>query len=117
MSLAAVWFAYLVRQDAARRQLIVDILNVGGTVKFDESTSVSLFRSQSVSEVAIPNDRIADVGPLRLRSFRNLSTLKIGIEISGNNGATMTPAEVQYTEISEDLLEQLESQRANEERR
>ena len=118
ISLAAVWFTYLARQDAARRQLIDDIEDVGGTVKFDESTSLSLFRSQRVSEVAIPNAGIDDVGPLRLRSFPNLSTLRFkDIEISGDNGSTFHGAVLQFTKISDDLLEQLDSQCAKEKRR
>ncbi|QEF96864.1 hypothetical protein Mal15_08940 [Stieleria maiorica] len=109
--LAAVWFAYLQRQDAARRQLIEDIQDVGGTVEFGETTTLSLFASQRVTDVAIPSARLGDVGPTRLKLFPNLSTLELNdVEMSGDNGCTFHGASLKFTMVSDDWLKHLDSQ-------
>ncbi len=116
ISIAAIGFTYLARQDAARRQLITDIENVGGTVRFDESITVSLFKSQRVSEVMIPHGRIADVGPMRLKSFPNLSTLGLeDVDSTNNGGVRFRCSELRLTNITDDILKGLESNTTNEE--
>lgn len=116
VSVAAMGFTYLARQDAARRQLITDIEDVGGTVEFDESIALSLFRSQRVSEVTIPHGRIADVGPMRLKSFPNLSTLGFkDVDSTNNDGLRFRCSELRLTKITDDILEGLGSSTTNEE--
>ena len=111
ISLAAICFTCLLRQEAARRQLITDIEDVGGSVKFDESTTLSLFKSQRVAEVILPHGRIADVGPLRLKSFPNLSTLELkGVDATNHDGLRFHCSELWWTMITDDMLKQLESQ-------
>ncbi len=116
ISLVAICFTYLASQDAARRQLITDIEEVGGTVKFDDSITLSLFKSQRVSEVMIPHGRIGDVGLLRLKSFPNLSTLGLkDFDSTNNDGLRFQCSELRLTKITDDMLRRLESQSTNEE--
>jgi len=108
--LVAVYFTCLLRQDASRRQLISDIEGVGGTVKFDESISRSLFKSQTVTEITIPRRRIANVGLLRLKSFSNLSTLGLkDVDFTTKDGSQFRCSEFQFTKINDSVWKNLES--------
>ncbi|TWT75777.1 hypothetical protein CA13_73500 [Planctomycetes bacterium CA13] len=118
VAIAAIWFMYMARQDAARCQLIRDIASVGGTVTFDESQRFSLFRSQRVTEVVIPYANSADVGMTRLASFPNLSELGLkDVDVTNEDGLRFQTAELRITNVTDDMLEQLEGQTSDGELR
>lgn len=114
--IAAIPFIYLARQDLARRQLITDIESVGGTVKFDESITLSLFKSQRVTEVVIPHGRIAEVGMMRLKAFPNLSALGLrDFEFTSTSGDRFKFSAFRWTSITDELLKGLDSTAAIDE--
>ncbi|TWU44633.1 hypothetical protein Poly51_59020 [Rubripirellula tenax] len=73
---SALGFAYALREDAKRRELIAEIENAGGFVTFDDSTT-SLFRTTRVSGVSIPYSSVSSVDTSRLNLFANLSDLSM----------------------------------------
>lgn len=114
--IAAIPFIYLARQDLARRQLITDIESVGGTVKFDESITLSLFKSQRVTEVVIPHGRIAEVGMMRLKAFPNLSALGLrDFEFTSTSGDRFKFSAFRWRSITDELLKGLDSTAAIDE--
>ncbi|EMI52538.1 hypothetical protein RSSM_06023 [Rhodopirellula sallentina SM41] len=84
-------------------------------MKFDESITLSLFKSQRVSEVVIPHGRIADVGPMRLKSFSNLSTLELkNFDSTYPDGSRIQCSKLRLTKITDDMLKGLEPNRTIE---
>ena len=107
--IAALFFNYLLRPEAVRRQLIVDIEGLGGTVTFDDSIRLALFRSQRVAQVMIPYKRLKELGAMRLKSFPNLTDLRLKeFLFETENGQIRGPW--MQLKISDELLKNLDSQ-------
>ena len=105
-SLAAMYFAYAVQQDAARRKLVEQIEDVGGSVKYDESRAFALFRSQRVVEIAIPYSRICEVKASRLKSFRSLSALRLMDVDMTRDDVRLQCSEIRLTTITDEAFDQ-----------
>ena len=108
ISLAAVGFTYLARQDAIRRQLITDIEDVGGTVEFDESNLLSLFKSQRVSAVTLPQEKFSEIPADRLKVFNRLTELTI-LDFHIDTGTTEVSSPQLTTDITRDKLDEFDT--------
>ena len=90
-----------------RRQLIVDIEDVGGSVVYDDSLSFTLFKSQRVVEVKIPYASIVEIEPTRLNSFSSLSAFGLTDVDIETDECRIQCYETWFSDVTDKLLDDL----------
>lgn len=107
--LVASGLAYIVRQDQIRRQLIADLEDVGGSVKYDDSI-FAIFQSSQVCEVTIPYPKFSKIETSQLKSFSSLTAVNLtDVTISLDDGLKLRCSRLKLTSITDEMLDRLGS--------